>query len=103
MVNTFLKYLLISGAISMIDFDNFLSSKRIVKYIRKKLTQLIKLANFIVVFTYKKHPRGTSIHEIKESFPLKPSLILFGLDVEEFVQYRSFPAGKVNTSKIQVH
>ena len=31
------------------------------------------------------------------------ALILFGLDVEEFVQYRIFPAGKVNTSKIQLH
>ena len=26
-------------------------------------------------FTQKKHPRGVSIHEIKELFPLKPSLV----------------------------
>ena len=38
MVNTFLKYLLTSGAILMIDFDDFLSSVRIMKYIRKTLT-----------------------------------------------------------------
>ena len=29
----------------------------------------------IVVFYRQKHPRGGSIHEIKESFPLKPSLV----------------------------
>ena len=38
MVNTFLKYLLISEAILMIDFDDFLSSVRIMKNIRKTLT-----------------------------------------------------------------
>ena len=32
MVNTFLKYLSISEAIFMIDLDNFLSNKRIMKY-----------------------------------------------------------------------
>ena len=29
----------------------------------------------MLFFTHKKHPRGASIHEIKESFPLKPSLV----------------------------
>ena len=29
---------------------------------------------FFGVFKHKKHPGGASIHEIKESFPLKPSL-----------------------------
>ena len=28
-----------------------------------------------ISFTHKKHPRGASIHEIKESFPMKPSLV----------------------------
>jgi hypothetical protein len=37
-VNTFLKYLLISEAIFRIDFVNFLSSKRIMKCVRKRLT-----------------------------------------------------------------
>ena len=29
----------------------------------------------LLFFTHKKHPRGASIHEIKELFPLKPSLV----------------------------
>ena len=29
----------------------------------------------LAFFTHKKHPRGASIHEIKESFPLKPTLV----------------------------
>ena len=29
----------------------------------------------LAFFTHKKHPRGVSIHEIKELFPLKPSLV----------------------------
>ena len=69
MVNTFLKYLLISGAILTIDFNNFLSSKRIVKFIRKRL------AIFIGDFYTQKHPVGASIHRRKESFPVKPSLV----------------------------
>ena len=71
MVDIFLKYFLISGAILTINFDDFLSSKRIMKYIRKRLTNLQFLLAF---FTHKKHPGGASIHEIKELFPLKPSL-----------------------------
>ena len=56
MVNTFLKYLLTSGAILMIDFDDFLSSKRIMKYIRKRLTYL-NCQQGSAFFTQKKIPR----------------------------------------------
>ena len=67
MVNTFLKYFLISGAILKIDFDNFLSSKRIMKYIRN-------CQCLLPFFTHQKHPVGASIHRREESFPVKPSL-----------------------------
>ena len=30
----------------------------------------------ILVFYIQKYPRGANIHEIKESFPLKPSLVI---------------------------
>ena len=53
MVNTFLKYFLISGAILTIDFDNFLSSKRIMKYIRKRLTYLT--GDFYCHFLHRKN------------------------------------------------
>ena len=55
MVNTFLKYLLIPGAILAIDFDNFLSSKRIVKYVRKRLTYLT--GDFYRRFLHTKTPK----------------------------------------------
>ena len=38
----------------------------------KALDLLLK--KFLLGIVTKKHPRGASIHEIKESFPLKPSL-----------------------------
>ena len=40
-VNTFLKYLSISEAIVMIDFEKILSSKRVMKYVGKRLSLLI--------------------------------------------------------------
>ena len=68
MVNTFLKYLSISGAIFTINVDDFLSSKRIMKYIEK-----IDLSYLIGDF-YWRFLGGASILEIKASFPLKPSV-----------------------------
>jgi hypothetical protein len=59
-------------------FCHFLSSKIIMKYIRKKIDLTYLTGDFYCCFLspHKKHPRGASIHEIKESFPLKPSLVL---------------------------
>ena len=61
----------------------------------------------LAIFTHKKHPRGASIHEIKESFPLKPSLVatvptfyLDRLGIHYFDAYRSFTLGsKTNFAK----
>ena len=76
MVNSFLKYLLISLAILAIDFEDFLSSKRIMKYIRKRLS-LSNRQFLLAFFTHKKHPVEASIHRRKELFPVKPSLTPF--------------------------
>ena len=43
MVNTFLENVSMSGAIVTIDFDNFLSSKRIMKYVYQKKIDLTYL------------------------------------------------------------
>ena len=43
---------------------------------QKKIDLTYLTGNFYCRFLHtKKHPRGVSIHEIKESFPLKPSLV----------------------------
>ena len=68
-VYTFLKYSSISGAILKIDF---LSSKRIMKISQKKIDLTYLTGHFYCHFL---HTRGVSIHEIKELFPLKPSLV----------------------------
>ena len=65
MVNTFLKYLSISEAIFMIDFNNSLSSKKNYEICQKKIDLTYLTGDFIGVFTHKKHPGGASIHEIK--------------------------------------
>ena len=77
MVNSFLKYLTISGAILNIDFDNFWSSKRIMKYIRKKIDLTYLTSDFYCRFLHKKNQsrRGASIREIKKLFSLKPSIV----------------------------
>ena len=53
----------------------------------------------IVVFTHKKHPRGANIHEIKELFPLKPSLVIFEFTIK-IRNPDSNMAVKVNIAKI---
>ena len=77
MVYTFLKCLLISGAALTIDFDNSLTSKRIMEYRHQKNIDLNCLTcNFYQrFFTHKKHPVGASIHRSKDLFPVKPSLV----------------------------
>ena len=68
MVNTFLKYLLIGGAVLTIYFDDFWSSN--------KNYEIYLTSNFYWrFFTHKKHPVGASIHRRQESFPVKPSLV----------------------------
>ena len=83
MVNTFLKYLLIFGAILTIDFDDFLSSMyKNYEIYQKKIDLTYLTGNFHCHFYTQKTPKRASIHEIKESFPLKPSLV----HVTEFMQ-----------------
>ena len=58
MVNTCNKYLLKSyEGILMKDFDNFMSSKRIMKYIRKDWLNLTSPQQALAFFTHKKIPR----------------------------------------------
>ena len=90
MANTILKHLSTSGAILTIDFDDFLSIKRIMKYVYQKKIDLTYLTgNFIGVFTHKGHPGGARIHEIKESFPLKPFLDVMHLGGMETTSFES--------------
>ena len=60
----------------MKDFDNFMSSKRIMKYVYQKKIDLTQLTiNKVWCFlNIEKYPGRASIHRINELFPLKPSL-----------------------------
>ena len=74
MMNTFLRYSLISGAISTIYFAILCQVKELWNISEKDwLTYLT--GDFYCHFYTQKHPRGASIHEIKELFPLKPALV----------------------------
>ena len=55
------------------------------------------LSLVLLFFTHKKHPRGARIHDIKESFPLKPSLdninisfVFFSLFISKFFGLSAF-------------
>ena len=62
----------------MKDFDNFMSRKRIMKYIKKKIDLAYLTVNKVRRFLHtKKYPGEARIHRIDESFPLKPSLIAY--------------------------
>ena len=84
MVNTFLKYSLISGAILKIYFAIFCQVKELWNISEKDWLNLSNWQFLLSFFTHKKHPRGASIHEIKESFPLKPSLVYMALNLTIF-------------------
>ena len=77
MVNTFLKYLSIYGAILTIDFDDFFVKLKNYEKYQKKIDLTYLTSNFYCCFLHKKNPVGVSIHRRKESFPVKPSLILY--------------------------
>ena len=59
----------------MIDFDIFCQVKELWNVSEKDWLKLSNRRFLLSFFIHKKHPRGASIHEIKEPFPLKPSLI----------------------------
>ena len=62
----------------------------------KALDLLLKQSLFGFVVFY---PRGASIHEIKELFPLKPSLVIFEFTIK-IRNPDSNMAVKVNIAKI---